>query len=157
MAINFSKRYRIFEKEQKRLQKQYEALGMTKEEITEMYEFDLKQFRHDNTFHRYTWPLEIVDDDDEDETTCPYIYQYREKLSVQQMRDEEIPMWWIDEIEDSKLHKSLLQLSEDALRLIDLYVFQGYTQAEIAKLQHTTQTSVSQRLNRIRNRLRSSL
>lgn len=44
MAVNFGHEYLKFEKEQKKLRKEYLAAGMTEAEADEMYDFDKKQF-----------------------------------------------------------------------------------------------------------------
>ena len=71
MAVNFGHEYLKFEKEQKKLRKEYLAAGMTEAEADEMYDFDKKQFDRDLAFYRRIISLDFVNDDFEQEARNP--------------------------------------------------------------------------------------
>ena len=47
MGINFAYERKKFSEAQQKLRKEYEAAGMTNEQILELYEYDLHQFNRD--------------------------------------------------------------------------------------------------------------
>lgn len=58
MGLNFALERKKFIEEQERLRKEYEAAGMTPEQIDEMYEHDLHRFNRDIAWHHlaaYFW------------------------------------------------------------------------------------------------------
>ena len=115
MAINFALERKRFREEQERLRRKYEALGMTKEQIREMYEFDLYQFNRDIAYSRHTQQL-MPDTELEAEGKNPLLHKFEDELTVTQEPDKTRQLWWLDEIEDEALLESLLQLSEEDLR-----------------------------------------
>ena len=122
MAINFAHERKKFREEQERLRKKYEALGMTKEQIREMYEFDLHQFNRDIAYNRHTQQL-VPESGLESEDMNPLLQKFEDELTVKQESDEKRELWWLDEIDDEVLLESLLKLSDSDLLLIDKLVF----------------------------------
>jgi len=155
MAINFAHERKKFREEQERLRRKYEALGMTKEQIREMYEFDLHQFNRDIAYSRHTQEL-VPESGLESEDMNPLLQKFADELTVMQEPDEERDLWWIDEIDDEVLLESLLKLSEADLLLIDKLVFQEQTQTEISVELNVSQSSVSQRIKTIRKKIKRS-
>ena len=155
MAINFALERKRFREEQERLRRKYEALGMTKEQIREMYEFDLHQFNRDIAYCRHTQQL-LPETELEAEDKSPLLHKFEDELTVTQGPDETRPLWWLDEIEDEVLLKSLLQLSKEELLLIDRLAFREQTQTEISIELKVTQPSVSQRIKTIRKKIKRS-
>ena len=155
MAINFALERKRFREEQERLRRKYEALGMTKEQIREMYEFDLYQFNRDIAYSRHTQQL-MPDTELEAEGKNPLLHKFEDELTVTQEPDKTRQLWWLDEIEDEALLESLLQLSEEDLLLIDRVAFREQTQTEISIELKVTQPSVSQRIRTIRKKLKKT-
>ena len=155
MAINFALERKRFREEQERLRRKYEALGMTKEQIREMYEFDLHQFNRDIAYSRHTQQL-IPESGLEMEDMNSLLHKFEDELTVTQEPDETRPLWWLDEIEDEALLESLLQLSEEDLLLIDRIAFREQTQTEISIELKVTQPSVSQRIRTIRKKIKKT-
>ncbi len=155
MAINFALERKRFREEQERLRRKYEALGMTKEQIREMYEFDLHQFNRDIAYSRHTQQM-IPESGLETEDMNSLLHKFEDELTVTQEPDETRPLWWLDEIEDEVLLESLLQLSEEDLLLIDRVAFREQTQTEISIELKVTQPSVSQRIKTIRKKIKRS-
>lgn len=155
MAINFALERKRFREEQERLRRKYEALGMTKEQIREMYEFDLYQFNRDIAYSRHTQQM-IPESGLETEDMNSLLHKFEDELTVTQEPDKTRQLWWLDEIEDEALLESLLQLSEEDLLLIDRVAFREQTQTEISIELKVTQPSVSQRIKTIRKKLKRS-
>lgn len=128
---------------------------MTKEQIREMYEFDLHQFNRDIAYSRHTQEL-VPESGLESEDMNPLLQKFADELTVMQEPDEERDLWWIDEIDDEVLLESLLKLSEADLLLIDKLVFQEQTQTEISVEFNVSQSSVSQRIKTIRKKIKRS-
>ena len=63
MAWNNGYERKKFESEQKRLAEEYRAAGMTEEQIEEMYQFDLAEFRSRRRFceHNQQLPKDMFD------------------------------------------------------------------------------------------------
>ena len=155
MAINFAKERIKFEKDQERLRKEYAKAGMNEDQIKAMYEFDLNQFNRNIAYGRWTQPLMSEDgDEDIEEGKCPLLKKFLDNISVTSEPSMTEHFWWLDEIDDDELIESLKKLSEAELELLDLVVFQEYSQLEIGIMQHKSQASVSQRINTIRKKLK---
>jgi DNA-directed RNA polymerase specialized sigma subunit len=153
MAINFGLERKKFMEAQKKLRKEYEDAGMTKEQILAMYEYDLKQFNRDIAFYRHTQPLATNMEEDDEGGRNPLLTKFSESLSVMQKPTESDKFWWLDEIEDMALLKRLIRLSAEDLELLDLLAFQEHTQLEISIELKKSQSSVSQRVSTIRKKI----
>nr|MBQ4455742.1 hypothetical protein [Clostridia bacterium] len=79
MAINFALERKRFREEQEKLRRKYEALGMTKEQIREMYEFDLHQFNRDIAYNRHTQQL-MPETELEAEGKNPLLHKFEDEL-----------------------------------------------------------------------------
>ena len=134
MGINFSYERKKFAEKQEKLRKEYEAAGMTKEQIMAMYVFDLHQFNRDIAYKRHTQQLSNLEESDmEDEGQNPLLQKFSDVLTVYQEPSEDCAFWWLEEIEDTALLKNLMQLSIEELDLIDRLAFRECTQKEIGE------------------------
>lgn len=154
MGINFAAAYKEFEKKQRELRKAYLKAGMTEEQIRMMYEFDRMQMNRDFAYRRRTMPLNIEDDDFNQDDQNVLLKDFEEALSTTLKPDEEKQFWWLDEIEDKDLYESLLNLSDEDLMLIDRIAFQGETQTQASAELNVSQSSISQRIKTIRKKLK---
>ncbi|MBE7007834.1 MAG: sigma-70 family RNA polymerase sigma factor [Ruminococcaceae bacterium] len=59
--------------------------------------------------------------------------------------------------EDREVLQKVMELPEKDRAVVYLYYFEGYSTSEIARLTHTTQTAVSTRLARAREKLKREL
>ena len=104
MGINFAYERKKFTEAQQKLRKEYEAAGMTKEQILEMYEYDLHQFNRDIAYQRHTQRLGILEEPDmEEEGHNPLLHKFIDELTVCQQPSEDVELWWFDEIENATL------------------------------------------------------
>lgn len=151
MSWNNGLQRKKFKKEQRILAEQYRVAGMTEEQIQMMYEFDLGVFRSERIFYMHTQELEIKTDD-EDEARD--VSEYQIACQTKSLRNYANRYWWIDELE--KLYYAVKHLSDEEKELITLYAFDGYTQREIAEIQKCSNTAISYRLIKIKEKLRSA-
>ena len=148
MRWNDGKERKIFEKRQAILAEQYRSVGMTEEQIQQMYEFDLAVYRSERIFTSHTQALEInfADDDDVGEVS-----NYLLECQTECFRNYSNRYWWVDELE--RLYSVVKTMSDAEKELITLYVFDGYTQKEIAQIRNCDQATISRQINKIKKRL----
>ena len=114
MGINFAYARKKFSEAQQKLRKEYKAAGMTDEQILEMYEYDLHQFNRDLAYQRHTQRLGILEEPDmEEEGYNPLLHKFIDALTVYQQPTGAAKLWWLDEIEDADLIKSLMRLTDE--------------------------------------------
>lgn len=147
MSWNDGKERILFEKRQAILAEQYRSVGMTEEQIQQMYEFDLSVYRSERIFYTHTQALEINFDDEDVGDVSNYLLE----CQTNNFRNYSNRYWWIDELE--KLYYAVKNLSEAEKELITLYVFDGYTQREIASFRKCTRQAISYQLIRVKNKL----
>lgn len=136
MCWNDGYERRKFEARQKKQAEEYRALGMTEEQIKEMYEFDLEQYKSDRRYHMHTQPFTSSDFDDgeDDDSESTLLNKFFDELTLTiDSRSEQSRYWWIEEIEDEELAYRVKCLSSDEIEMLTLLAFDGYTQAEAAK------------------------
>ncbi len=144
MSWNNGKERKLFEKRQAILAEQYRSAGMTEEQIQQMYEFDLAVFRSERVFYTHTQALEINFDDEDTADVSNFLLEYQSE----NLRNYSNRFWWVDELE--RLYSVVKKMSDEEKELITLYVFDGYTQREIADRLHCSQMAISKRLRKIK-------
>lgn len=144
MSWNDGKERKLFKKRQAILAEQYCSVGMTKEQIQQMYEFDLAVYRSERVFRSRTQALEINFDDEDVGDISNFLLE----CQTENFRDYSNRYWWIEELE--KLYKAAMSLSYEEKELITLYVFEGYTQKEIANKFQCSQVAICKRLDKIK-------
>ena len=157
MGINFAYERKKFIEKQEKLRKEYEAAGMTKEQIMAMYVFDLHQFNRDIAYKRHTQQLSNLEESDmEDEGQNPLLQKFSDVLTVYQEPSEDCAFWWLEEIEDTALLKNLMQLSIEELDLIDRLAFRECPQKEIGEDLGKSAAAICLQLKTIRKKLNKS-
>ena len=157
MGINFAYERKKFSEAQQKLRKEYEAAGMTNEQILELYEYDLHQFNRDIAFYRHTQPLvDESESDFEEEGRNTLLMKNAETLTVTQKPSESTKFWWLDEIETTTLLRNLKHLTEDELDLINKIAFCNYTQKELSDESGKSPAAICQKLKTIREKLKKS-
>lgn len=151
MSWNNGLERKKFEKRQAFLAEQYRSVGMTEQQIQQMYEFDLAVFRSERIYYTHTQALEICSDDS-NETVCD-VSNFLLKCQTEVFRNYSNRYWWIDELE--KFYYKVMSLTEEEKELITLYVFDGYTQKEIANIRNCAQNTISYQLTKIKDKLLS--
>lgn len=150
MSWNNGKERKLFEKRQAVLAEQYRAVGMTEEQIQKMYEFDLAVFRSERIYYTHTQALEINFDDEDVGDVSNYLLE----CQADNFGNYSNRYWWIEELE--KLYYAVKNLTDADKELITLYVFDGYTQEEIANIRKCTRQAITYQLKKIKNKLLSA-
>ena len=153
MAVNFGHEYLKFEKEQKKLRKEYLAAGMTEAEADEMYDFDKKQFDRDLAFYRRIISLDFVNDDFEQEARNPLLESNMNTLCVEPHISVSGKYGWLEEIENESLVRAIRKLKLYEIETIDLLI-NGMTQEEAAAFLEIDQSTISYRIKRIREKIK---
>lgn len=147
MSWNNGKERKLFEKRQAILAEQYRSVGMTEEQIQQMYEFDLAVYRSERIFYTHTQALEINFDDEDIGDVSNFLLECQTEC----FRNYSNRYWWVDELE--RLYSAVKNMSDAEKELITLYVFDGYTQKEIAAIRNCTRQAISYQLIKIKNKL----
>lgn len=160
MSWNNAYETKKFEARQKKQAEEYRALGMTEEQIKEMYEFDLEQFRSERRYREHTQSFvpDDFDENEDDDEKLSIFDKFKDTLttSIDDSGDKS-RYWWVEEIDNPVLVKAIKSLSPDQLELLTLVVMDDYGQAEIADLMKVSQSAISQRFNTIKKILKTTL
>ena len=157
MCWNDGYERRKFEARQKKQAEEYRALGMTEEQIKEMYEFDLEQYKSDRRYHMHTQPFTSSDFDDgeDDDSESTLLNKFFDELTVTvDAGSEQSRYWWVEEIDDDRLASRVKSLSSEAVEMLTLLAFDGYTQVEAAKKMGIPYRTFKFKLRNIKNFLR---
>ena len=154
MSWNDGYERKVFAKRQKTQAAEYRALGMTEEQINEMYEFDLEQFKSERRHRMHTQPLQVeeFEENDADESDNTLLNEFFDELTCTiETSGDKSRYWWVEEIEDAELSKRIKLLSAEDIELVTLYAFDGYTQDEIAIQFSCTKQNIQKKFRRIKN------
>ena len=105
-------------------------------------------YRSERIFYTHTQALEINFDDDED---VGEVSNFLLECQTECFRNYSNRYWWVDELE--RLYSVVKNLSDAEKELVTLYVFDGYTQKEIAAIRKCTHQAISRQLLRIKHKL----
>ena len=157
MGVSFARAYEEFEKEMAELKEKYLKEGCSEEEFQRYYEMRRADLNRDLAYARKKVSLNSTDDQFDDETRNALYKDYLEKLSITMELPSVHKYWWIDDIENPNLLKTLLSFSDEELSLIDLSVYQGLSQTKIAKMKGTDQPWVSRKLKKLYKKMKNSI
>ncbi len=155
--MSFNKGYELkkFEAHWEKLRIEYAAAGMTKEAIQKMYDYDRQQFNSERTFIERTQEFTAPAYESSEEEASPLMLRYQAAITVTDTYHETKSRFgWIGEIENERLLSALEKLSEDDLKLLTLYTYEGYTVTEISKVLGVSQPTISIKIKRITNFLK---
>ena len=98
------------------------------------------------------------DEDDDDEEKLSIFDKFKDVLTTSiEESGNKSRYWWVEEIENPNLVRSIRSLSTEQLELLTLVVIDGYGQVEIAELMKVSQSAISQRLATIKKILKVTL
>ena len=149
MSFNNGNERRKLNAKWEQLRVQYREAGMSEEAIQEMYEFDLGVLNSERAYDANT--VAVCDgEDDVDARKASDLKQYETAITVTDTyRETKSRFGWIGEIENERLLAGLENLSEDDLKLLTLYVYEGYTESEISKAFSISQPAIHKRIEKI--------
>lgn len=151
MSYNSGNARRIFYTKWNKLREEYRAAGMEEDAIQKLYEYDLAVFNNDRAHHRYDVEIPTADDS---ENQSDYVEYERATTVTDTYHETKSRFGWIGEIENERLLSALEKLSEDDLKLLTLYTYEGYTVTEISKVLGVSQPTISIKIKRITNFLK---
>ena len=154
MGFNYGKEKLRFEAQWSKLEEEYRKAGFDEAGIEAMREYDWERFkeRRINASHEQELPSESFDESDDN--VCSSLFRKFASLSF--LFDENaLPgrFDWIEAIENQTLAGKLKNLCDADKELLTLYVYDGYTQEEIAVMQGCVHSTVSRNLSRIKKLL----
>ena len=149
MSFNNGNERRKLNAKWEQLRVQYREAGMSEEVIQSMYEFDLGVLNSERAYDANT--VAVCDgEDDVDAREAANLKQYEAAITVTDTYHETKSRFgWIGEIENERLLAGLENLSEDDLKLLTLYVYEGYTESEISKAFSISQPAIHKRIEKI--------
>ena len=155
--MSFNKGYELkkFEAHWEKLRIEYAAAGMTEEAIQKMYDYDRQQFNSERTFIERTQEFTAPAYESSEEEASPLMLRYQDAITMTDTYHETKSRFaWIGEIENERLLSALENLSEDDLKLLTFYAYEGYTVTEISKVLGVSQPTISIKIKRITNFLK---
>ena len=155
--MSFNKGYELkkFEAHWEKLRIEYAAAGMTEDAIQKMYDYDRQQFNSERTFIERTQEFTAPAHESSEEEASPLMLRYQEAITTTDTYHETKSKFaWIGEIENERLLSALENLSEDDLKLLTFYAYEGYTVTEISKVLGVSQPTISIKIKRITNFLK---
>ena len=158
MGFNYAFEMKKFTKKWDKLRKEYEAVGMSEQDIQVMYEFDLNVFRNNRNECNHTQPLSgnlYEDQSEQDETTSVLLKKFLKETSENDKHCfQDNPRYaWIDELENDELYTKICLLPQKDIDLITLIVFEGYTQQEVAVMRGNTATAICKKVKKLKKYL----
>ena len=149
MSFNNGNERRKLNAKWEQLRVQYREAGMSEEAIQAMYEFDLGVLNSERAYDANT--VAVCDgEDDVDTRKAADLKQYEAAITVTDTYHETKSCFgWIGEIENERLLSALEKLSEDDLKLLTLYVYEGYSMVELSKVYGIAQQNISKRILKI--------
>ena len=149
MSFNNGNERRKLNAKWEQLRVQYREAGMSEEAIQAMYEFDLGVLNSERAYDANT--VAVCDgEDDVDARKAADLKQYEAAITVTDTYHETKSRFtWIGEIENERLLAALENLSEDDLKLLTLYVYEGYTESEISKVFSISQPAIHKGIEKI--------
>ena len=149
MSFNNGNERRKLNAKWEQLRVQYREAGMSEEAIQAMYEFDLGVLNSERAYDAST--VAVCDgEDDVDARKAADLKQYEAAITVTDTYHETKSRFeWIGEIENERLLSALEKLSEDDLKLLTLYTYEGYTVTEISKVYGVSRPTISIKIKRI--------
>ena len=155
--MSFNKGYELkkFEAHWEKLRVEYAAAGMAEDAIQKMYDYDRQQFNSERTFIERTQEFTAPAYESSEEEASPLMLRYQEAITTKDTYHETKSKFaWIGEIENERLLSALENLSEDDLKLLTFYAYEGYTVTEISKVLGVSQPTISIKIKRITNFLK---
>ena len=133
---------------------------MSPEAIEEMRKFDWDEFKrrrncclHETLFSE----LEPSEESDDSDTTISHARLIKQMVVSDTYADtpKSDQYQWLKDVTSPALLNQLLLLSDSDLALINAYLFEGYSQAEIAKNLGISHQAVAKKLKQLKNFLKN--
>ena len=126
--------------------------------IAAMYEFDCEVVRKNRTYgiHNAYFSTVMPDGEEVADDRSSFMKKFSSRFSVpEEESDPDRRYGWIDEIENPVLSEILQKMPEKDKELLTLYVIEGYTVTDIAKMEGSTHQNISKKIRRLKNILKN--
>ena len=149
MSFNNGNERRKLNAKWEHLRVQYHEAGMSEEAIQAMYEFDLGVLNSERAYITNTMTVSGAADDCAAKETSDF-KQYEKAITVTDTYHETKTRFaWVGEIKDERLHKGLESLSDNDLKIVTLFAYEGLTITEISKVFGVSRPTISIKIKRI--------
>lgn len=158
MKFNYQSEKRKFDERWEEIEKECRKAGMSDSAIEELKEFDLAEFRRERIFclhNQYINDYEFDDGSESNENKNPYLMKYGDQLTKEDTYFMNDRYGWIQQLDDEELIAKVIELGEERIELLTQYVFEEYTQKELAASYGIKQASVANRIDVIRRKLKN--
>lgn len=156
MGFNYASEKRKFEKRWATLRQEYKAAGMPDAAIQEMHDFDWNVFKQERIYQLHTQEMSVGAFDEpytDQEDKSALMKKFLEAVSCWDNYAESSRYGWVEEIEGPQMSARLKSLSPEDLELLTRYVFDGFTQTELARQYGISQKNIHKKWQRIKNYL----
>lgn len=154
MKFNYTREKRKFDARWKRLQEEYKAAGMDRLAIEELRAFDWECFCSQRVYCKHQLMLPDLRDGD-----CAVLLALTKKYPALQISFDEMDFSgryaWINTVEDDRLRERLWALGARDLEILTMLVMDGSNRTEIAKCFGVSCSAITQRIQRIRKKLKN--
>ena len=117
-----------------------------------MYEYDLAVFNDDRAHHRYDVEIPSADDSENRNDYADFV---RATTVTDTYHETKTRFAWVGEVQNERLQVGLEKLSDDDLKLLTLYVYEGYSTVELSKAYGIAHQNISKRIIKITNFLKN--
>ena len=146
MNYNSGNARRNFYAKWDKLREEYRAAGMKEDAIQKMYEYDLAVFNDDRAHHRYDVEIPSADDSENRNDYADFV---RATTVTDTYHETKTRFAWVGEVQNERLQVGLEKLSDDDLKLLTLYAYEGYNESEISKVFNISQPAIHKRIMKI--------
>lgn len=154
MNYNNSANRQRFEREQRRLAKQYKELGMNDETIQIMYEYDLSVFNSNRRFIEHMATVEEMTAYDHSTGESHYKDMDEFPAQTEQIYYSLMGAKWLEVIENKNLYMALKAIPDDYITIISMKM-DGYTDEEIGNAFNVKRKTINNKILRIKKILRN--
>ena len=155
MSFNNGNERRKLNAKWEHLRVQYREAGMSEDAIQAMYEFDLGVLNSERAYITNTLTVSDTTDDSTATETSDF-KQYEKAITVTDTYHETKTRFaWVGEVQNERLQVGLEKLSDDDLKLLTLYVYEGYSTVELSKAYGIAHQNISKRIIKITNFLKN--
>ncbi|MDD3227823.1 MAG: sigma factor-like helix-turn-helix DNA-binding protein [Oscillospiraceae bacterium] len=155
MGFNYALEKKKFDTQWALKHKAYRKAGMSPADIQTIKDFDWEVFLSERRFRMHTQPLPSESISDSDEDGMSGLFKKFDSLKVTFSESDFSDRYsWVETVEDELMSAMLKTLSASDLELLTLMVIDGFSQADIARMDGCARNTVNKKLARIKKVLR---
>lgn len=131
MSWNNGYERKKFEKRMKAQEERYRKIGVNEKIITEIYKFDLGEFKSERIYRMHTQPFVLIEYDTDNANSLHN--NFLDEMESSSKMISGFSFGWIEDINNDILYDALYRLNDSEKELLTyIYVF-GYTAEEVSK------------------------